>query len=98
MKALIKAWNDLINKQPDIFDDRSLSIAITILSNDSDTELICGVLNLLKHATLMHEFNRQNIINAEIMNSLKPLIHKEDVVSEARSVHSKLKITLAACT
>lgn len=50
---------------------------VKILEKKSDNELICGVLSLLKHATLLHEFNRQNIMNAEIMKSLQPLLKND---------------------
>lgn len=50
---------------------------VKILEKKSDSELICGVLSLLRHATLLHEFNRQNIMNAEIMKSLQPLLKSD---------------------
>lgn len=72
----------MINKQPDIFNDRSLAIVINILDQKPDANVTCTVLNILKHATLMHEFNRQNIMNAEILKSLQPLLKiKNDEVS-----------------
>lgn len=32
------------------------------------------VLQHLKHATVLHEFNRRNIMNGNILDSLKPLV------------------------
>ena len=68
----------MINKQPDIFNDRSLAIVIQILEKKPDADMTCTVLNILKHATLLHEFNRQNIMNAEILKSLQPLLKIQD--------------------
>lgn len=71
----------MINKQPDIFDDRNLANVIQIVTNSSDNELICGALGILKYAALLHEINRQNIINTDIVKCLKPLIHRDESVS-----------------
>lgn len=78
VKSLLKAWNELINNHPDIFDDRSLSILIEILENKPDDELVSIVLSILKHACLKHEFNRQNMMNAEILRCLQPLLKSEN--------------------
>lgn len=72
-KAFV-AWSALVKQQPDIFDDKSLFLVITVLQKQPDDELILLILQLLRHATLMHETNRQNIMNAEIMTHFRPLI------------------------
>lgn len=74
----------MVNQQPDIFDDKSLFLVITVLQKQPDDELILLVLQLLRHATLMHETNRQNIMNAEIMTQLRPLIKTENPVVSQR--------------
>lgn len=73
----------MVNKYPDVFDEDSLLLLLSILEKQPDDELILQILQLLKHATLMHETNRQNIMNAEILTHLRPLIKsKNDSVSE----------------
>lgn len=68
----------MINKQPDIFNPDTLVTAIKVLeTHDSDT-LISLVLRFLAKACIMHELNRQNIVNANIIKYLKPLVHKEN--------------------
>lgn len=73
-------WKELINKQPDIFSDRSFAVIVQILSHSSDVDLVCGALCVVKHAALLHEINRQNIINAGVVKHLVPLIHKDEKV------------------
>lgn len=68
----------MVKGQPDIFDDKSLFLVITVLQKQPDDELILLILQLLRHATLMHETNRQNIMNAEIMTHLQPLIKSKN--------------------
>lgn len=73
-KGLI-ASNELTNKQPDIFNEKSLFLMIQILNaKNLGDEFILLVLQHLKHATLLHEINRQNIMNVGILTSLKPLL------------------------
>lgn len=81
-----------MNKQPDIFDDKSLFIVISILNKKPDDDLILLILRLLKHATLLHELNRQNIMNAEIMSNLRPLLQSKnsEVLVETCSVFRHL--------
>lgn len=70
--------NAIINNQPDIFNDESLHIVLQILSKKPSDDLILLVLQHLKNATLMHELNRQNILNANILDHLKPLLKYEN--------------------
>lgn len=74
IKSALIAWNELINKQPDIFNDKSLFIVVQILNKNLGDEFTLLCLQHLKHATLMHELNRQNIMNSGILSSLKPLL------------------------
>lgn len=99
IKSAVKAWSELINKQPDIFDDRSLAIVVHIFEKKPDVEITCTVLNILKHATLMHEYNRQNIMNAEILKSLQPLlkIQNDEVIAVSTRVSHFLKLFLNIC-
>lgn len=85
IKQAFVAWNALVNKQPDIFDDKSLFLVITVLQKQPNDELILLILQLLRHATLMHETNRQNIMNAEIMTQLRPLIKTNNEAVNSRN-------------
>lgn len=78
IKSALTAWNELVNKQPDIFNDKSLFLIIEILNKNLGEEFVLLALQHLKHASLLHEFNRQNIMNANIMTSLKPLLKTQN--------------------
>lgn len=80
----------MINKQPDVFDADTLVIVIKILDEQTDVPVRCGALRLLAKACVMHEINRQNIVNADIVKYLKPLLADESSeVSDATfPVHS----------
>lgn len=74
IKSALIAWNELIHKQPDIFNDKSLFVIVEILSKNHGDEFILLSLQHLKHATFLHETNRQNIMNVGIVSRLKPLL------------------------
>lgn len=88
LKSTLIASNELINKQPDIFNDKSLYLIIQILNaKNLGDEFILLALQHLKYAALLHEFNRQNIMNAGIVTSLKPLLKTNNTeVSRAKSI------------
>lgn len=67
----------MVNKQPDVFDAETLLIVIKILESQTDNLVRCSVLRLLAKACVMHEINRQNIVNADIIKYLKPLLSDE---------------------
>lgn len=75
LKSALIPWNELVYKYQDIFNPRSLHLLIQILEKKLNEELILLVLHHLKYACVLHENNRQNIINANIMKYLKPLLH-----------------------
>lgn len=75
LKSALIASNELINKQPDIFNDKSLYLIIQILNaKNLGDEFILLALQHLKHAGLLHEINRQNIMNADILKSSTSLL------------------------
>ena len=78
----VRACTEIVNKNPDVFDDRSLKNVYDILDgNQTDPAVICEALRMLKNALLMHEINRQNIMNAGVLEHLVPLLkHKSDEV------------------
>ncbi|XP_055854103.1 armadillo repeat-containing protein 6 homolog [Episyrphus balteatus] len=65
----------LTNKQPDLFDAEALAMVMKLLSTNPKDELLRLTLQWLGKACIMHETNRQNIMNADIMKLLKPLVH-----------------------
>lgn len=67
----------MVNKQPDVFDPETLVIVIKILESQTDAPVRCSALRLLAKACVMHETNRQNIVNADIVKYLKPLLADE---------------------
>lgn len=67
----------MVNKQPDVFDAETLVIVIKILENQTDVPVRCSALRLMAKACVMHEINRQNIVNADIIQYLKPLLADE---------------------
>lgn len=69
----------MISKQPDIFDDKSMYVVLQLL--EKSDELVVLALQHLKNATVMHEINRQNIMNANILPPLKRLLsgHSNEV-------------------
>ncbi|XP_055315485.1 armadillo repeat-containing protein 6 homolog [Sitodiplosis mosellana] len=78
IKTGLIAWNEVMNKQPDIFNDKSLFIIVQILNKNLGDEFILLCLQHLKHATLLHEINRQNIMSVGILSSLKPLLKTQN--------------------
>lgn len=73
--SCLRTFNSLTNKQPDIFDNASLEMAMKLLSmNDTTDDVRCLTLQWLQKASIMHETNRTNIMNAGIMKQLKPLV------------------------
>lgn len=74
IKRALSTLNSLINKNPDIFNDKSMFMIMQILKKNLGNDLILLALQHLKHACVLHEFNRQNIMNADILTSLKPLL------------------------
>lgn len=80
--ASLQSFNALLNKQPDLFDAESLSLVIKLLQKFQDNfQILSLTMQWLAKACIMHENNRQNIMGAEIMTYLKPLVGiKDDVI------------------
>lgn len=72
---VLAALNALINKQPDIFDPDTLVVLMKCLeTRTAHKPLVCLALSVASRACVMHEINRQNIMNADIMRFLRPLV------------------------
>lgn len=78
IKQGLTAWNSMINKNPDIFNDQSMFLVLNLLNSKPGDDVIVLTLQHLKHATLLHEFNRQNIMNSGVLSSLKPLLKSDN--------------------
>lgn len=74
LKKTLTVWNELISKQPDIFNDRSMILIHQMIGDQPSDEIISLALQHLKSACVLHEFNRQNIINANTLDIVKPLL------------------------
>lgn len=69
----------LYNNQPDIFDETALALAKQHLNLFPTNErVICLTLQWLQKCCIMHEMNRQKIINAPIIQHLKPFVTREN--------------------
>lgn len=72
---LIAAANAIINKQPDVFDIASLSVILELLKGATDQQTVCELLKWLQKACLLHEMNRQTIMQETLtVTTLKGLL------------------------
>ncbi|KAI9578120.1 hypothetical protein GQX74_014014 [Glossina fuscipes] len=78
LEAILKCLNSLTNKQPDIFNANALALARCLLDTNVNESVICLCLQWLQKACVMHEMNRQNIMNANIVQQLKRFVSKEN--------------------
>lgn len=75
----ILAANAITHKQPDVFDKNCLDTIVQLLDTQKDKQVICDILKWIQKSCVLHEMNRQAIINADIlMTHLKPLLDNED--------------------
>lgn len=72
----LQAASSMTNKNPDIFNEDALNLIIEILENykNYNEEIIYVTLQWLGKACIMHEINRQKIMNTNILEYLKPLL------------------------
>lgn len=90
LKSALIASIELTNKQPDIFNDKSLFLTNQILNaKNLGDEFILLALKHLKHAALLHELNRQNIMNVGVLASLKSLLKTNN--TEVSTVNCKIQ-------
>ncbi|EDW02725.1 armadillo repeat-containing protein 6 homolog [Drosophila grimshawi] len=88
LSRCLQAVNSLTHKQPDLFDAEALSIVLKLLALKDQLDIICLTLQWLQKACIMHERNRQNIISANALKLLKPLLvmDSQRLVSEVTAV------------
>ncbi|XP_039434242.1 armadillo repeat-containing protein 6 homolog [Culex pipiens pallens] len=87
LAKLVAAANAIINKQPDVFSSKSLEVAIRLLQSESgDDAVTCDLLRWLQKACILHEMNRQTIMDdGRVVKQFKRLIENNDseVVKQA---------------
>lgn len=75
----IIAANAITHKQPDVFDKHCLDTIVQCLDTQKDKQVICDILKWIQKSCIMHEMNRQAIVNADLlMTHLKPLLGDQD--------------------
>ncbi|EAT35562.1 AAEL012273-PA [Aedes aegypti] len=79
LAKLVAVANSIINKQPDIFSFKSLDVVSRHLRNETDKAIICDLLRWLQKACILHEMNRQMIMeDTPMLKHLKTLVgHNE---------------------
>lgn len=90
LEACLKCANSFTNKQPDIFDAEALAVILKLLSIE-DENIIILTLQWLQKASIMHEINRQNIVNAGVVKKLKPFVSKQSSLKLIREVLAVLR-------
>uniref|UniRef100_A0A8D8HL46 Armadillo repeat-containing protein 6 homolog n=1 Tax=Culex pipiens TaxID=7175 RepID=A0A8D8HL46_CULPI len=87
LAKLVAAANAIINKQPDVFSSKSLEVALRLLQSESgDDAVTCDLLRWLQKACILHEMNRQTIMDdGRVVKQFKRLIENSDseVVKQA---------------
>lgn len=80
LAKLVAAANAIINKQPDVFSSKSLEVALRLLQSESgDNGVTCDLLRWLQKACILHEMNRQTIMDdGRVVKQFKRLIENSD--------------------
>ncbi|XP_017781091.1 PREDICTED: armadillo repeat-containing protein 6 homolog [Nicrophorus vespilloides] len=64
----------LMTKQPDLLNAAGIQLIITTLDQQTDENVIKHLLKWTRECCILHENNRQNIMDAGILDHLKPLM------------------------
>lgn len=76
---LILCAHALTNKNPDIFNEQALKAVVKLLDTQKDKHLLCDILKWIQKACILHEHNRQDVVNESIVaNHLVPLLKREE--------------------
>ena len=79
MLKLLTAANAIINKQPDVFCHESLAVALKHLKTAPDAKVACELLKWLQKACILHEMNRQTIMEENLtIPTLKPFLGRNE--------------------
>ncbi|XP_018573410.1 armadillo repeat-containing protein 6 homolog [Anoplophora glabripennis] len=84
----IRTLISLMTKQPDLLDDRGIEAIFCHLDKNEDLEVKRLTLKWAKECCVMHEKNRQNIFDANILEKIKELLHEgsPDILKETMGV------------
>ncbi|XP_032570266.1 armadillo repeat-containing protein 6 homolog [Drosophila sechellia] len=89
LKKALEAINSLTHKQPDLFDAEAMAVVLKLLALKVESEEVTLLtLQWLQKACIMHEMNRQNIMNTAALKLMKPLLGegKDRLVRELTAV------------
>lgn len=80
LAKLVAVANAIINKQPDVFGSTSLEVVLRLLKSESeDRAVTCDLLRWLQKACILHEMNRQAIMDdGRTVKQFKILIEHND--------------------
>ncbi|XP_053665050.1 armadillo repeat-containing protein 6 homolog [Anopheles marshallii] len=79
LHKLLTAANAIINKQPDVFNHESLAVALKTLKAAHDTKVACEAMKWLQKACILHEMNRQMIMEEnQTIPSIKPFLARSE--------------------
>lgn len=92
VKTCLKTMVALMTKQPDLLDDKGIEKIIELLDNKIDIENKRLALKWTKECCVLHEMNRQNLFNANIIEKLKIILREGNpiVLKEVLSVFRAL--------
>jgi armadillo repeat-containing protein 6 len=69
----------MTHKNPDIFDDNAMKVVMKLLDTQKNERIVCDTLKWIQKACLLHEMNRQLIVNEDILvKHLKPLLERDE--------------------
>ncbi|XP_053675747.1 armadillo repeat-containing protein 6 homolog [Anopheles nili] len=76
---LLGAANAIVNKQPDVFTHVSLAVALKHLKSATDPTVACDLLKWLQKACILHETNRQMIMEeALVIPTFKTYLSRQE--------------------
>ncbi|XP_076280558.1 armadillo repeat-containing protein 6 homolog [Lasioglossum baleicum] len=78
MRSALKTITSLMTGNPDLLNDEGIALQIHILDRNTDIPTLQCLLRWIRECCIKHEFNRQNIFNADIFTKLKKILMRED--------------------
>lgn len=69
----------MTNKNPDIFDAHAMKVVMQLLDTQKNERILVDTMRWIQKACLLHEKNRQLIVNEDILvKHLKPLLERDE--------------------
>lgn len=92
LKTALKTITSLMTGNPDLLDDKGVSIQMEILDKQKDVPVLQHLLRWIRECCIKHELNRQNIFNAKIFDRLKKILTRDNAsATEVREACSVLR-------